>query len=159
MTFIFLFKRNGSFYLNLTSTLVAQASAFTNSSKFNITLSSTSAVLSSTYTFSIALSQPLSAVGSVWIMLPSSINFTNFLGTSSCSGTINSVNASIGSCNYSNNGTITALIVIFSQTNPIATGSILLLTVSGLSNPRYAYNSYGVGIYTYHNSTKASSLV
>ena len=159
MTFIFLFKRNGSFYLNLTSTLTAQASAFTNSSKFNITLSSTSAVSSSLYTFSIGLSQPLSGVGSIWMMLPSSINFANFLGTSGCTGTINSVNASIGSCGYSTNGSVTTLMIIFNLSSSIATGSILMLTVTGLSNPRYAYNSFGVGINTYHNASKPSSLV
>lgn len=159
MTFIFLFKRNSSPYLNLSSTLIAQAAAFTNSSKFNLTLSSTSSVLSSIYTFSIALSQPLSAAGSIWILLPSAINFANFMGSSGCTGTINSVNASIASCSYSINGSITTLVINFNQSSFITSGSIVLLTVSGLVNPRYPYSSFGVGINTYHNSSKPSSLV
>lgn len=158
-TFIFLFKRNNSYYLNLTATLIAQPMAFTNSSKFNVSLSSTSAVLSSTYTFSIMLSQPLSTSGAIWLLLPSVINFTNFLSTSSCSGTLNSASLTIFSRSYSVNSTAAYIMINFNSTSTVLVNSVIVITISGLTNPRSAYVAYGVGLSTYYSTSQNYSLV
>ena len=131
--------------------------AFTNSSKLNVTLSSTGAVIGSTYTFSIGLSQPLSIDGAIWLILPSAISFSNF--ASGCTGAINSVTVSIASCSYSPSGTTTILKVNFNTTTTITAGSIVLLTITGLTNPRYAYTPFSIGINTYYDASIASSLV
>lgn len=59
-TFYFLFKRSGSYYLNLTSIYAALAKPLTSASNFVISLESAEAVIDSTYTFNLVLSQPLS---------------------------------------------------------------------------------------------------
>lgn len=158
-TFIFLFKRNSTYYLNLTATLTAQAIAFTNTSKFAVSLSSTSAVLSSTYTFSIVLSQPLSNSGAIWLLLPSVVNFTSFLGTSSCSATLNGASLTIFNCTYSTNSSAAYVVVNFNASSTVLSNSQIVLTISGLANPRNAYISYGLGIYTYFNASQNASLV
>jgi hypothetical protein len=130
---------------------------FTSSSKLNISLTSTGAVVASTYTFSIALSQPLSIVASIWLLLPSAIGFTNFNG--GCSGSINSVAVNIANCTYSSNGTTTILMINFNTTTMITSGSIVSLIIAGLTNPRFAYTPFSCGINTFYNASISTSLV
>ena len=157
--FIFLFKRNGSSYLNLTAPLAAQAMAFSNSSKFVVGVSSYSAILSATYTLSVVLSQPLSSSGAIWVMLPPLLNFTNFMGISSCSATLNNTSLSLISCNYAINSTAALLMVNFNAASMVLSDSKIVLTITGLANPRSAYIAYPVGISTYYNTSLNSSLV
>jgi hypothetical protein len=158
-TFVFLFKRNGSYYLNLTASLTAQAVAFTNSSRFAVGLSSSSAILAATYTFTVIVSQQLSSWGAIWLLLPSVVNFTNFLGTSSCSASLDNVVLSIVSCTYASNTTGAFLMVNFNASSTVVINSQIVISVTGLTNPRTAYIAYPVGISTYHNASLSSSLV
>jgi hypothetical protein len=154
-TFTFLFLRNGSYYLNLSATFTALAQPLTNSAYFLTTLETLSAVSASTYSFTVQLSQPLSMMGLLTLVLPLDLGIS---GLSSCGATINNLAASVSACNYTTASTI-LLSVYFNQSAVIASGSKLLVSVLGLTNPRYAYAAYPFGLRTYYNASVSSSLV
>ena len=121
-------------------------------------VSSFSAILGATYTLSMVLSQPLPSSGAIWLMLPPVMNFTDFMGITSCSAAINSASLTLISCIYIINSTTAFPMVNFNAASTVLSNSQIVLTDTGLKNPRSAYIAYPLGISTYYKTSLNSRL-